>query len=247
MGEVVRELHGEPSYVLDSLAERLTRDGWKVTTRTGPLLQAARDGRFLSLTVLGSAHGTRVHAEGSHNAISYFRRAIAVESALPKEFSLKRGRPNLGAAIMGGLGVAVVAGLFLLATFCQAPSSGVKSTAITDSATPIGDIRQLFGGGPRPSVPPSATPTPRPPTPSPVRPVVARLRPRPTPSAVIPSLTPEPPAPTPTELAPQDTATPSPLASPAITRTSTPATSGISRQRATATPTPDLSRLADAR
>ena len=69
MAESVRELPGDPSYVLDCLAQRLAREGWTVGTRTGPL-SASRDGHFLSLTVLGSARGTLVHAEGSHSAVA---------------------------------------------------------------------------------------------------------------------------------------------------------------------------------
>jgi hypothetical protein len=247
MAEVVRELNGEPSCVLASLAERLTRDGWQVTTRSGPLLQAARDGRFLSLTVLGSAHGTRVHAEGSLGAIAYFRRAIGPEGAPAEQFSLTGHRRKLGAAMTAALGLTVLGSLLLVSTLCQSPrSSNVKSTTIADSAALTGDVRRLLGDGSWAGIPSSATPLSPRPTPVPARAAAARPRARATPSPVVVSVTPEPPAPTSTGLLPRATsAGPSP-ASAAITPTPTRAARQPATEQDALTPTPDLSRLADA-
>jgi hypothetical protein len=243
MAEVVRELTGDPSCVLASLAERLERDGWRVTTRSGPLLQAGRDGRFLSLTVLGSARGTRVHAEGSPGAIAYLRRAIGPGSAPPEEFSLARGRRKLGAAITAALGLTVLSSLLLLLALCQSPSSSnVGSTTTTDSAAPAGGVRQLPGEGPWPALPATATPPLSQRTPAAARAAAARPRPRATPSPVAVSVTPEPPAPTSIGLSPQATsAGPSPAL---VAVTSTP--TRAARLPAAPTPTLDLSRLADA-
>jgi len=242
MAEVVRELTGDPSCVLASLAERLTRDGWQVITRSGPLLQAARDGRFLSLTVLGSAHGTRVHAEGSAGAIAYLRRAVRSEKAPPEQFSLTGHRRKLGAAITAALGLTVLGSLLLVSTLCQSPpSSDLRSTTITNSAALTGDVRQLLGDGSWAAMPPTATQLPLRPTPAPARAAAARPRLRATPSPVIISVSPQPPAPTPTPGAPAAPAA-SPPAPAAITTTPT----RVARQAAPPTPTPDLARLADA-
>lgn len=247
MAEVVRELTGDPSCVLASLAERLVRDGWRVTTRSGPLLQAARDGRFLSLTVLGSARGTRVHAEGSGGAIAYLRRAIGPEGAPPEQFSLTGNSRKLGAAITAALGLAVLGSLLLVSTLCQSrPSATVSSTTITHSVALTGQARRLLGDGPWPAIPPSATPRFVQPTAVPARAAAARPRPPATPSPVVVSVAPTPPPPTSTGLAPQ-AAPPGLRAAPGtITPTPTPAARQPPTQTAAPTPTLDLSRLADA-
>ena len=258
MATIVRELPGNPSYVLDSLAGRLTSDGWEVTTRSGPLLQAVRNGRFLSLTVLGSARGTRVHAEGSLDAIHYIRRAMGPKSAPPKEFSLNRGRPNFGTAAAAGLGLTVVASLLLLAAFCQSSSSSdVRSSAIANSALPSDGIGRQFGEGVGQSVLPSATPALRQPTPTSPGAAAAQLRRQPTLPPALPSATPEPPAPTPTEIPPSRTPDAPTVASAAMTPTPTVASLRPSAEPSQPTPEPppgspsptptiDLSRLGDA-
>lgn len=244
MAEVVRELTGDPSCVLASLAERLTRDGWRVTTRSGPLLQAARDGAFLSLTVLGSARGTRVHAEGSLKAIAYVRQAMGPGTTPPKAFSPVVARPHFGAAVTAALGLTVVASLFLVGTFCRSPSSSsVRSTTVTDSVAPVDSVRQMFGESSWPAVLPSATPTAPRATPVLARPASARPRPQPTPSPVAPSVTPQPAVPAAAETLPEFTATP--VASPAML-TATPAEPQPSSAPPTPTPTLDLSGLGDA-
>ena len=245
MAEIVRELPGNPSHVLDSLASRLTSDGWNVTTRSGPLLQVARDGRSLTLTVLGSAHGTRVHAEGSRDAIIHLRRAIGPESTSPKDFSLRRGGLNLGGAILSGMGLASLAvGFLVLAAFCQSSSSSdVRSSVVGDSNLQADGVGEPLGENAGLQEPPSATPALARPTPTPLA-AAAPLRPRPTPTSAIPSVTPPPPAPTPTAAA----ATP---ASAPVTLTPTPAPPRATVEPGppatpAATPTLDLSRLADA-
>jgi hypothetical protein len=246
MAESVRELPGDPSYVLDCLAQRLVREGWTVATRNGPLLQASRDGHFLSLTVLGSARGTLVHAEGSHSAVAYFRQAIRSEGMPPRDFSLAgRGR-HLGAAVIAGLGLTAAASLLLLSTFCQSPPSSDVTTAMTGPAPAIANAGPTLEKPTQTRVPPSATPVPPQPAAALASTRAARPHPQPTPSPVAPSFTPAPPEATPTAISPESTPTPSPPTRASVTPATTLAPSKPSPRPVTSTPTLDLSRLADA-
>jgi len=246
MAECVRELRGDPSYVLDCLTQRLAREGWTVTRRTGPLLQARRDGRFLSLTVLGSAHGTLVHAEGSHRAVAYFRQAINSEGATPRDFSLKGQRRHLGAAVIAGLSLTAAASLLLLSVFCQSPPPSDVTTAMTGATAAPADAGPALEGLAHTPVPPTATPALAKLTPAPARARASRPSPQPTPSPAAPSVTPTPPRPTPTAAQPRATPTP-----PTPTRAAITSTATLGRLRppptpVAPTPTVDLSRLADA-
>jgi hypothetical protein len=239
MAESVRELRGDPSYVLDCLAQRLVREGWTVATRTGPLLQASRDGHFLSLTVLGSARGTLVHAEGSHSAVAYFRQAIASEGVPPRDFSLAgRGR-HLRAAVIAGLSLTATVGLLLLSAFCQSRPASDVTTAMSGPTPAIANVAPAFEGLVHTPVPPSATPALAKPTPALAGARASRPSPQPTPSPAAPSVTP-------TATWPQATPTrPAPTRA-AITPTATPGRSKPSPTRVAPSPTIDLSRLADA-
>ena len=230
MAESVRELPGDPSYVLDCLAQRLAREGWTVGTRTGPLLQASRDGHFLSLTVLGSARGTLVHAEGSHSAVAYFRQAIGSEGVPPRHFSLAGPGRHLRAAVIAGLGLTATASLLLLSTFCQSRPSSDVTTAISGSAPTIANLAPALEGLAHTPVPPKATPVLPKPTPALASARARRPSPQPTASPAAPSVTPAPPEPTPT-------------AWPAITSTATPRHSKPTPTRVAPGPTIDLSGL----
>jgi hypothetical protein len=237
MAESVRELPGDPSYVLDCLAQRLAREGWTVATRTGPLLQASRDGHFLSLTVLGSARGTLVHAEGSHRAVAYFRQAIGSEGLPPRHFSLAGPGRHLRAAVIVGLGLTTAASLLLLSTFCQSRPSSDVTTAMTGPTPTIANLAPALEGLAHTPVPPRATPVVPKPTPALASARASRPSPQPTPSPAAPSVTPAPPEPTPTGGPPQPTPTSPVPTRAAITSTAT---------RVAPRPTVDLQRLADA-
>jgi len=246
MAESVRELRGDPSYVLDCLAQQLVREGWTVATRTGPLLQASRDGHFLSLTVLGSARGTLVHAEGSHSAVAYFRQGVASERVPPRDFSLAgRGR-HLRAAVIAGLGLTATVGLLLLSAFCQSPAPSDVTTAMSGPAPTIANLAPALEGLAHIPVPPRATPVLPKPTPALAGARVSRPSPQPTSSPAAPSVTPTPPGPTPTAAWPQATPTPPAPTRAAITSTATPGRSKPTPTRVAPRPTIDLSRLADA-
>lgn len=246
MAEAVRELTGDPSYVLDSLAQRLAREGWTVTTRIGPLLQATRDGRFLSLTVLGSAHGTRVHAEGSRSAVAYFRKAIASEGAPPRGFLLTRRTRPLGAAIIAGLSLTATASVLLLLAFCESPRPSDVTTTITGPAPAIANLAPTLEEPTQTSVLPTATPTPSQRAPALVGTRAGRPQLQPTPLPAVPSFTPKPPEPTPTAVPPQATPTRSTPVPAKRSPTATPAPPRPSPRPITPTPTLDLSRLGDA-
>lgn len=161
MAQVVRELSGNPSQVLDSLAERLVQDGWTVTERTGPLLRAARERHCLAVTALGSTHGTLVCAEGSRRAVTYLRRMVASEGAVTlARFSLTQRWHILRAVAVVGLSLPVLAGLFLLAAFCQSPpSSSVGSTTRVAPAPVIASPAPALQQ-PTPALPQAAAPSP---------------------------------------------------------------------------------------
>jgi hypothetical protein len=237
MAESVRELRGDPSYVLDCLAQQLARDKWTVTTRAGPLLQARCERGFLSLTALSSAHGTRVHAEGSHSAVAYFRRTLASEGAPPREFSVAGRRRHLGAAIIAGLSLIATVGVLLVSGFCQSPPPSQVTTAMTRPTAVIPDISPALREPAQTPAPPSVTPVVRRPTPAQPVARASRPTPQPTPSAVVPSVTPTPSRPTPK-------ATPTRPA--AVTPTTTRLPLRPPATPVAPTPTIDLSRLADA-
>jgi hypothetical protein len=247
MAESVRELRGDPSYVLDCLAQRLAREGWTVVTRTGALLQASRDGSLLSLTVLGSFHGTRVHAEGSHSAVAYFRQAIDSEGTPPRDFPLtRRARHHLGAAIIAGLSLTATVSLLLLLAFCESPPPSDVTTGITGPAPAIANLAPTLAQPTHTSVPPSATPTPFQRAPALVGARAGRPQLQPTPLPAVPSFTPTPPEPTVTAVPPEATPTPSTTVPAKRSPTATAAPPRPSPKPVTPTPTLDLSRLADA-
>jgi hypothetical protein len=246
MAECVRELRGDPSYVLDCLTQRLAREGWTVTRRTGPLLQARRNGRFLSLTVLGSAHGTLVHAEGNHSAVAYFRQAITSEGSTPRDFSLKgRGR-HLGAVVIAALSLTATLGVLLLSAFCQSRPPSDVTTAMSGATAAPANAGPVLDELAQTPAPPSATPALAKPTPALAGARASRPTPQPTPSPASPSVTPTPPGPTPTAAQPQATPTPPAPTQAAITPTATPGRLKPFPTRVAPSPTVDLSRLADA-
>jgi len=245
MAESDHELPGDPSCVLASLAQRLAREGWTVTTRTGPLLQARRSGRFLSLTVLSSAHGTRVHAEGSRSAVAHFRKAIAPEGKPPKEFLVERRGRHFGAAIIAGLSLSATAGVLLFSAFCQSPPPSDLTTAMSGPA-PVANLAPALEGLAHTPVPPSATRVLPKPTPAPARAKASRPSPQPTPSPAVPSVTPTAPEPTAAAAPSQAAPTPSAPIRATVTPTIAPERSKPSPTRVPPTPTIDLSRLADA-